>query len=58
MHDGREFEGTIKRDYRSDLAVVKITGESLPFAPAVAGATASATRSYLQQRAEYQRTVV
>lgn len=24
LHDGREFEGTVRRDYRSDLAVVKI----------------------------------
>jgi uncharacterized protein len=40
------------------LLQAELAGESLPFAPAVAGATASATRSYLQQRAEYQRTVV
>lgn len=32
LHDGRELEGTVRRDYRSDLAVVKITGASFPFA--------------------------
>jgi serine protease Do len=31
LHDGRELEGTVRRDYRSDLAVVKLTGESFPF---------------------------
>lgn len=33
LHDGREFPGTVRRDYRSDLALVKITAsEPFPFA--------------------------
>ena len=35
------------------LLQAELAGESLPFAPAVVGALASATRLYLQQRAEY-----
>jgi serine protease Do len=29
LHDGREFTGTVRRDYRSDLAVVKIPATDL-----------------------------
>lgn len=32
LHDGRELEGTVRRDYRSDLAVVKLDGDSFPYA--------------------------
>ena len=31
LHDGREIEGTVRRDYRSDLAVIKMDGDSFPF---------------------------
>jgi serine protease Do len=29
LHDGREFTGTVRRDYRSDLALVKINASGL-----------------------------
>jgi serine protease Do len=29
LHDGREFEGTVRRDFRSDLALVKIEASNL-----------------------------
>jgi serine protease Do len=29
LHDGREFEGTVRRDFRSDLALVKINASGL-----------------------------
>jgi serine protease Do len=29
LQDGREFDGTVRRDYRSDLALVKITASDL-----------------------------
>jgi serine protease Do len=32
MQDGREFPGVVKRDYRSDLAMVKIEASGLPIA--------------------------
>lgn len=32
LQDGREFEGTVRRDYRSDLAVIKIGGSTFPYA--------------------------
>ncbi len=32
LHDGREFNGTVRRDYRSDLALVKIEGSGFPTA--------------------------
>ena len=33
LHDGREFPGTVRRDYRSDLALVKITApDPFPYA--------------------------
>ncbi len=32
LEDGREFDGTVRRDYRSDLAVVKINASNLPAA--------------------------
>lgn len=32
LHDGREFEGTVRRDYRSDLALVKIPATGLTVA--------------------------
>jgi serine protease Do len=32
LKDGREFEGAVRRDYRTDLAVIKIEGTGLPFA--------------------------
>ncbi len=32
LNDGREFNGTVRRDYRSDLALVKIEGSVFPFA--------------------------
>ncbi|NLH98381.1 MAG: PDZ domain-containing protein [Chthonomonadales bacterium] len=32
LEDGREFDGTVRRDYRSDLAVVKIDARDLPVA--------------------------
>jgi serine protease Do len=32
LEDGREFDGTVRRDYRSDLAVVKINASGLPVA--------------------------
>ena len=36
LHDGREFIGTVRRDFRSDLALVKIDSE-LPFPVAKLG---------------------
>ena len=30
LEDGREFEGTVRRDFRSDIAVVKIAANNLP----------------------------
>lgn len=30
LEDGREFEGTVRRDFRSDIAVVKIDAKDLP----------------------------
>jgi serine protease Do len=34
LHDGREFTGTVLRDFRSDLALIKISAPAdLPFAP-------------------------
>ncbi|MBM3494407.1 MAG: serine protease, partial [Armatimonadetes bacterium] len=32
LEDGREFDGTVRRDYRSDLAVIKITASGLQVA--------------------------
>lgn len=32
LRDGRELEGEVRRDYRSDLALVKVNGTNLPFA--------------------------
>jgi serine protease Do len=32
LHDGRELEGTVRRDYRSDLALVKVDASGLPTA--------------------------
>ena len=32
LRDGREFEGTVLRDYRSDLALIKIDAKKLPAA--------------------------
>ncbi len=32
LEDGREFDGTVRRDYRSDLAVIKINASNLPTA--------------------------
>lgn len=29
LHDGREFEGTVRRDFRSDIALVKIEASNL-----------------------------
>jgi serine protease Do len=29
LHDGREFDGTVRRDYRSDIALVKINASNL-----------------------------
>jgi Do/DeqQ family serine protease len=33
LNDGREFEGQVKRDFRSDIALVKINATGLPTAP-------------------------
>ncbi len=30
LHDGRQYTGTVRRDYRSDLALVKIPASGLP----------------------------
>ncbi|MCC6730661.1 MAG: Do family serine endopeptidase [Chthonomonadales bacterium] len=30
LNDGREFEGTVRRDFRSDLALIKIPVDNLP----------------------------
>jgi serine protease Do len=32
LRDGREFDGTVRRDYRSDLALVKLNASDLPMA--------------------------
>jgi Trypsin-like serine proteases, typically periplasmic, contain C-terminal PDZ domain len=32
LHDGRELDGEVRRDYRSDLALIKVNGSNLPFA--------------------------
>jgi serine protease Do len=32
LRDGREIEGAVRRDYRSDLAVIKLDGDSYPYA--------------------------
>jgi serine protease Do len=32
LHDGREFDGVVKRDYRSDIALIKVEASSLPAA--------------------------
>ncbi|HXG24182.1 MAG TPA: trypsin-like peptidase domain-containing protein [Chthonomonadales bacterium] len=32
LQDGREFQAQVRRDYRSDLALLKIEGERFPFA--------------------------
>ena len=32
LHDGREYEGVVRRDYRSDLALIKVNASGLPSA--------------------------
>jgi serine protease Do len=32
LRDGRELDGEVRRDYRSDIALVKVNGTDLPFA--------------------------